>query len=86
VSNTLASSGRISAAVFASRILGLVREVIFATLFGAGAVADAYQVAFRVPNMLRDLFAEGALSSAFIPNRWWRREPWPPFNRLERRR
>lgn len=67
MSDALKSSGRVSAAVFGSRILGLVREQIFAALFGAGAVADAYTVAFRIPNLLRDLFAEGALSSAFVP-------------------
>jgi len=48
-------------------VLGLVREVLFAHLFGVGAIADAYQVAFRIPNLLRDLFAEGALASAFVP-------------------
>lgn len=67
MSDALKSSGRVSAAVFGSRILGLVREQIFAALFGAGAIADAYTVAFRIPNLLRDLFAEGALSSAFVP-------------------
>jgi len=65
--SALRSSARISAAIFGSRVLGLVRESVFAALFGAGAIADAYQVAFRVPNLLRDLFAEGALSSAFVP-------------------
>ncbi|HET6585769.1 MAG TPA: murein biosynthesis integral membrane protein MurJ, partial [Nannocystaceae bacterium] len=65
--DALGSSARVSAAIFGSRVLGLVRESVFAALFGAGAVADAYQVAFRVPNLLRDLFAEGALSSAFVP-------------------
>lgn len=64
---TLRSSGQLSIAVAASRVLGLVREIVFAQLFGAGAIADAYQVAFRIPNLLRDLFAEGALSSAFVP-------------------
>ncbi len=54
-------------AVLASRVLGLVREISFAALFGAGMVADAYTVAFRIPNLLRDLLAEGALSSAFVP-------------------
>jgi putative peptidoglycan lipid II flippase len=67
VSDALKSSGRVSAAVFGSRIVGLVREQVFAALFGAGAIADAYTVAFRIPNLLRDLFAEGALSSAFVP-------------------
>jgi putative peptidoglycan lipid II flippase len=65
--DALRSSLPLSLAILASRVLGLVREVVFAALFGAGAVADAYQVAFRVPNLLRDLFAEGALSSAFVP-------------------
>ena len=48
-----------------SRILGLVREQVFATFFGAGFAMDAFIIAFRVPNLLRDLFAEGALSAAF---------------------
>ncbi len=63
----LRSTGRVSVAVLASRVLGLGREILFGALFGAGAVADAYTVAFRIPNMLRDLLAEGALSSAFVP-------------------
>ncbi len=50
-----------------SRLLGLVREQVFAALLGAGLYADAFQIAFRIPNLLRDLFAEGALSSAFVP-------------------
>lgn len=67
MAETLRTSGKLSIAVAASRVLGLAREVLFAALFGAGAIADAYQVAFRIPNLLRDLFAEGALSSAFVP-------------------
>lgn len=67
MSDALKSSGRVSAAVFTSRLFGLVRDQTFAALFGAGAIADAYHVAFRIPNLLRDLFAEGALSSAFVP-------------------
>jgi putative peptidoglycan lipid II flippase len=67
VPETLRTSGKLSIAVAASRVLGLAREVMLAHLFGAGAIADAYQVAFRIPNLLRDLFAEGALSSAFVP-------------------
>ncbi len=55
-----------SAAVLLSRITGLVREVTFATFFGAGFAYDAYVAAFRVPNLFRDLLAEGALSSAFV--------------------
>jgi putative peptidoglycan lipid II flippase len=50
-----------------SRILGLVREQVLAALFGAGHAADAYFVAFRIPGLLRDLFAEGAMSAAFVP-------------------
>lgn len=60
------SAGTVSIAVFASRILGLVREQVFAAMFGAGYAVDAFVVAFRIPNLLRDLFAEGALSSAFV--------------------
>jgi putative peptidoglycan lipid II flippase len=53
-------------AVFGSRILGLVREQVFAIAFGAGRELDAFITAFRIPNLLRDLFAEGALSAAFV--------------------
>lgn len=57
----------LSAATMASRVLGLVRDQLFAILIGANRVSDAFIVAFRIPNLLRDLFAEGALSSAFVP-------------------
>lgn len=57
----------LSAATMASRVLGLVRDQIFAILIGANRFSDAFVVAFRIPNLLRDLFAEGALSSAFVP-------------------
>ncbi len=60
------AAGSMSVAVFASRILGLVREQVLAGLFGAGYAIDAFVVAFRIPNLLRDLFAEGALSTAFV--------------------
>jgi putative peptidoglycan lipid II flippase len=60
------AAGAVSIAVFASRILGLAREQVFAALFGAGYAFDAFVVAYRIPNLLRDLFAEGALSSAFV--------------------
>lgn len=60
------SAGSVSVAVLASRILGLIREQVLAVLFGAGYFIDAYVVAFRIPNLLRDLFAEGALSAAFV--------------------
>ena len=49
-----------------SRLLGLLREQIFAALFGGGMAMDAFTAAFRIPNLLRDLFAEGALSTAFV--------------------
>lgn len=49
-----------------SRVLGLIREQVFAALFGAGYAMDAFVAAFRAPNLLRDLFAEGALSTAFV--------------------
>ncbi len=60
------AAGVVALAVMSSRILGLAREVIFAGLFGAGRNMDAFFVAFKAPNLLRDLFAEGALSTAFI--------------------
>ena len=53
-------------AILSSRVLGLIREMVFAGLFGAGKNLDAFLMAFRLPNLLRDLFAEGALSTAFI--------------------
>ncbi len=60
------SAGIVSIAVMFSRVLGLVRETLFAKYFGAGFLYDAFIVGFRIPNLLRDLFAEGALSSAFV--------------------
>lgn len=54
-------------ATLTSRLLGLVREQVLAAIFGAGNEMDAYLVAFRIPNLLRDLFAEGAMSAAFVP-------------------
>jgi putative peptidoglycan lipid II flippase len=61
------AAGIISAFTLLSRVLGLVREQVFAALLGAGFYADAFNTAFRIPNLLRDLFAEGALSAAFVP-------------------
>src|SRR6185503_7779132 len=60
------ATGVVGLAVLSSRVLGLVREQVFAGLFGAGKHLDAFLIAFRIPNLLRDLFAEGALSTAFI--------------------
>jgi putative peptidoglycan lipid II flippase len=65
--NVMRSASVVSAAVFLSRISGLVREMIMARLFGAGQAYDAFLLGFRIPNLARDLFAEGALSSAFVP-------------------
>ena len=60
------AAGVVAGAVMLSRVLGLARELIFAGLFGAGRGMDAFLTAFRAPNLLRDLFAEGALSTAFV--------------------
>ena len=60
------AAGVVGLAVMCSRVLGLAREQIFAALFGGGRVMDAFTIAFRIPNLLRDLFAEGALSTAFV--------------------
>jgi putative peptidoglycan lipid II flippase len=59
--------GSISAATLASRVLGFVRDMVVALVFGAGPVTDAFFVAFRIPNILRRLLAEGALSTALVP-------------------
>src|ERR1700676_5438803 len=60
------ATGIVGIAILCSRLLGLVREQVFAGLFGAGRNLDIFLIAFRVPNLLRDLFAEGALSTAFV--------------------
>ncbi|MCF7918799.1 MAG: murein biosynthesis integral membrane protein MurJ [Candidatus Cloacimonetes bacterium] len=59
--------GSMGIAVFISRIFGLLRDVIMTAVFGTSWVADAFQVGYQIPNLLRKLFGEGALSSAFIP-------------------
>lgn len=61
------SAGVFGLATIASRILGLVRDQVLAYFFGASDAADAFRVAFRIPNLVRDLFAEGAMSAAFVP-------------------
>jgi putative peptidoglycan lipid II flippase len=63
----LKTVGSISLATMLSRVLGLVREQVRSYYFGAGFLTDAWLTAFRIPNLLRDLFAEGAMSSAFVP-------------------
>ncbi|MBW2216053.1 MAG: murein biosynthesis integral membrane protein MurJ [Deltaproteobacteria bacterium] len=65
--NVSRAAGVVSFFTFLSRILGLVRDMVIAAFFGTGMVADAFVVAFRIPNLLRRLFAEGSLTIAFIP-------------------
>ncbi len=65
--NLLRAASVVSLLSLASRITGLVREMLIAQMFGAGAWNDAYVAAFRIPNMLRRLFGEGAFSAAFVP-------------------
>jgi len=63
----LRASVLISGATLLSRILGFARDIVLARFFGAGMAADAFFVAYRIPNMLRELFAEGSMAAAFIP-------------------
>src|ERR1700693_3933015 len=65
--NIAPAAGVVSAAVLMSRVTGLVRESVMAALFGASQSYDAFVLGFRIPNLMRDLFAEGGLSSAFVP-------------------
>ena len=65
--NLLKSLATISSLTLVSRILAFVRDVLIARIFGAGAATDAFFVAFKLPNLLRRLFAEGAFSQAFVP-------------------
>jgi len=61
------SASTVSLLTLASRITGLARELLMASMFGASAMTDAFNVAFRIPNLFRRLFAEGAFSQAFVP-------------------
>lgn len=61
------TAGVIGAATFLSRVLGFVRDMVVARAFGASYVADAFYVAYRIPSLLRELFAEGSMSAAFVP-------------------
>lgn len=63
----LRSAATVSSFTLLSRITGLVRDILIARAFGAGPLTDAFWVAFRIPNLLRRLFAEGAFSQAFVP-------------------
>jgi O-antigen/teichoic acid export membrane protein len=65
--NLLKAASTVSLLTLLSRVTGLVREQMIAALFGAGAATDAFNVAFRIPNLFRRLFAEGAFSQAFVP-------------------
>ena len=65
--NLLKALATVSGFTMLSRITGLVREILIARMFGAGPMTDAYNVAFRIPNLLRRLSAEGAFSQAFVP-------------------
>src|SRR5215472_4916431 len=65
--NLLKAAASVSAVTLASRITGFIRDTLLAILFGAGFAMDAFVVAFRIPNLLRRLFAEGAFSQAFMP-------------------
>ena len=64
--NTARSAKKIMLAIMGSRVLGLIREIVLNAVFGAGKNLDAFYAAFRIPNLLRDLFAEGALSVSFV--------------------
>ena len=65
--NLLKAAASVSAMTLLSRITGFARDTLIAVFFGAGALTDAFFVAFRIPNLLRRLFAEGAFSQAFVP-------------------
>ena len=65
--NLLKSTGTIAGLTMVSRIFGFVRDIMLARVLGAGAAADAWQLAFQLPNIFRRLFAEGAFSAAFVP-------------------
>jgi putative peptidoglycan lipid II flippase len=67
MSKMLKSSGTMAAATMTSRIMGMVREIVYARFMGAGMVAGAFTLAFQIPNLFRRLLGEGALTAAFIP-------------------
>src|SRR5512136_2376093 len=67
MSQMLKSSGAMAAATMSSRVLGMVREMVYARFMGDGWVADAFQMAFTIPSLFRRLLGEGALTAAFIP-------------------
>src|SRR3954471_21341568 len=63
----LKAASTVSLLTLSSRITGLVRDLLMAATFGASAITDAFNVAFRIPNLFRRLFGEGAFSQAFVP-------------------
>src|SRR6185312_3264745 len=65
--NLFKSTSLVSAMTMLSRVLGFVRDVIAAQIFGVNASTDAFYVAFKIPNFMRNLFAEGSFSQAFVP-------------------
>src|SRR5216683_7340411 len=67
MSKMLKSSGAMAAATMTSRVLGMVREMVYAGFMGNTWIASAFQLAFQVPNLFRRLLGEGALTAAFIP-------------------
>src|SRR5512140_84807 len=67
MSPLLKSSGALALATLSSRVLGMVREIVYARFMGDGWVAGAFQLAFTIPNLFRRLLGEGALTAAFIP-------------------
>src|SRR5215510_12552413 len=67
MSQMLKSSGALASATLTSRVLGMVREIVYARFMGDGVVASAFKLAFQIPNLFRRLLGEGALSAAFIP-------------------
>ena len=66
--NLIKSTGTFSFFTIISRILGYIRDILIAIFLGAGPLADAFFVAFRIPNTFRRLFAEGAFNAAFVPS------------------
>ena len=63
----LKSASTVSLLTLASRVTGLIRDLLMASVFGVSALTDAFNVAFRIPNLFRRVFGEGAFSQAFVP-------------------
>ena len=77
----LRSASIISVATLISRLLGFIRDIVIAAFFGTGVISEAFFVAFRIPNLLRDLVGEGAANSAFVPVfcQYWAKEKKESF-------